>query len=56
MTNGDDERTEILTVALFEGDPQGSGLRLLDRTQNKQLVAYVQRWFAKQAKGDLALK
>ena len=33
-------------VALFEGDPQDSGLRLLARTRNPRLVRQVRQWFA----------
>ena len=33
-------------VALFEGDSQDSGLRLLARTRNPRLVRQVRQWFA----------
>ena len=42
------------TVALFEGDPQGSGLRLLARTRNRRFVQQARRWFAANGRADLA--
>ena len=41
-------------VALFEGDPQGLGLRLLDRTRDPQIVRAVRCWFATQRRAELA--
>ncbi len=43
--NGDRKKNSHM-VALFEGDPQDSGLRLLARTRNPRLVRQVRQWFA----------
>lgn len=41
-------------VALFEGDPQGSGMRMLARSRSPELVAIVREWFATERRAELA--
>ena len=43
-----------LLVALFEGDAQGPGLRLLDRSRDPELVRQVRRWFAELHRAEVA--
>lgn len=40
-------------VALFQGDPQGSGMRILARTRDKRLVRHVREWFLKQRRAEI---
>jgi hypothetical protein len=40
-------------VALFEGDPTGSGLRLLARSRDPKLVRQVRQWFAADRRAEV---
>ena len=43
---------ESTLVALFEGDPQGSGMRMLARSRAPELVELVRNWFAARARAE----
>ena len=45
-------KNDMTLVALFEGDPQGAGMRMLARSRSPELVEMVREWFTSRAQAE----